>query len=141
MSQKFEIRCPTEARWPGDIIGCGSAKVAGPDEEGLYDCGNCGIWFRLESIKKTKFHAQNPRFVWNIGAIKESYPDMPDQGVGCILWDRQEQKPVVTLHADYANAFCLEITRPGMFPLTRVEEWFNQLSNSCLESEDITPTI
>jgi hypothetical protein len=27
------------------IIGCGSTNVEGPDDEGLYDCHDCGIWF------------------------------------------------------------------------------------------------
>lgn len=44
-----EIRCPTSTRTPDgtlhSIIGCGSTNVTGPDDEGLYDCGDCGIWF------------------------------------------------------------------------------------------------
>lgn len=39
-------RCPTHARHPGDIVGCGSANVTEPDHEGLCDCCDCGIWFR-----------------------------------------------------------------------------------------------
>lgn len=30
---------------PHTIIGCGSTNVSGPDDEGLYDCLDCGIWF------------------------------------------------------------------------------------------------
>lgn len=42
-------RCPTSPTQPsGDphtIAGCGSTNVAGPDDEGLFDCLDCGIWF------------------------------------------------------------------------------------------------
>jgi hypothetical protein len=47
------VRCPAEARFEGDICGCGSANVNGPDGEGVYDCGDCGIFFTAESIGKT----------------------------------------------------------------------------------------
>jgi hypothetical protein len=43
------VACPTNPAQPNGephtIIGCGSTDVAGPDEEGLYDCRSCGIWF------------------------------------------------------------------------------------------------
>jgi hypothetical protein len=38
------VTCPP----PGDvhpIQGCGSANIEGPDDEGFYDCLDCGIWF------------------------------------------------------------------------------------------------
>ena len=41
-------RCPTEPE-PGvtdSLIGCGHTFTATPDDEGLVDCPNCGIWFR-----------------------------------------------------------------------------------------------
>ena len=83
---------------------------------------------------------QNPRFVWNIGSIKETFPDMPEQGE-CVLWDRQEQEPVLTIHSDYTNAFCLELdTNPREFPFTNLENWFNRLSDAELESEGMTPS-
>jgi hypothetical protein len=45
-----QVTCPTSVQDgidPADqIIGCGSANIAGPDFEGLYDCLNCGMWFR-----------------------------------------------------------------------------------------------
>jgi hypothetical protein len=41
-----ELRCPTKSRFPGDIVGCGSANVTKPDHEGLCDCADCGIYFR-----------------------------------------------------------------------------------------------
>lgn len=45
------ITCPTnlqEAVTPADdIVGCGSSDVVGPDDEGFYDCRQCGIWFSM----------------------------------------------------------------------------------------------
>ena len=38
-------RCPATSRGQGDIIGCGSPNLDGPDDEGLIDCLDCGIWF------------------------------------------------------------------------------------------------
>lgn len=43
------ITCPTSTAQPNGsthtIVGCGSTNVSGPDDEGLYDCLDCGIWF------------------------------------------------------------------------------------------------
>lgn len=39
------LRCPTEARWEGDLVGCGSTDLLGPDDEGMYDCLECGLFF------------------------------------------------------------------------------------------------
>ncbi|WP_157639882.1 hypothetical protein [Burkholderia ubonensis] len=39
------VSCPTTARHSQDIVGCGSANVNGPDEEGLFDCSECGLFF------------------------------------------------------------------------------------------------
>jgi hypothetical protein len=40
-------KCPTEPDPEGgDILGCGHVFEATPDEEGLVDCPECGIWFR-----------------------------------------------------------------------------------------------
>lgn len=43
------VACPTTPVQPDGsphtIIGCGSTNVSGPDDEGLYDCLDCGIWF------------------------------------------------------------------------------------------------
>ncbi len=44
------VRCPP----PGDghkLEGCGSSNVAGPDNEGLYDCLNCGLWFDKSYVR------------------------------------------------------------------------------------------
>lgn len=39
------VTCPTNERWPDDIVGCGLTFTAEPDDEGLVDCPGCGIWF------------------------------------------------------------------------------------------------
>lgn len=40
-----KVTCPSHARHPDDIVGCGSAQEDGPDDEGLFDCGHCGLFF------------------------------------------------------------------------------------------------
>lgn len=60
---------------------------------------------------------------------------------GVVLWDRQERKPVLTFHDDYAQAFCLETNRQDGHPFTLAEEWMNGVSNKALESENLKPTI
>jgi hypothetical protein len=52
------VRCPDNIRWPGDIRGCGSVNVEGPDKEGVYDCLDCGIFFTLESIGEEEEEAE-----------------------------------------------------------------------------------
>jgi len=44
------LRCPSTRRQDTDLIGCGSANVSGPDEEGLCDCHDCGLFFRPEAV-------------------------------------------------------------------------------------------
>jgi len=39
------IACPMPVRIAHDVKGCGSTQVAGPDEEGLFDCCTCGVFF------------------------------------------------------------------------------------------------
>lgn len=43
------VTCPTDPLQtngePHTVIGCGSGEVAGPDDEGLYDCLACGMFF------------------------------------------------------------------------------------------------
>ena len=46
------ITCPVNDRGPQpdgdgrpDIVGCGSTDLSATDDEGLIDCGGCGIWF------------------------------------------------------------------------------------------------
>lgn len=59
------IHCPTEPTDkdgnPHTIIGCGSSNVDGPDEEGLYDCFDCGIHFdpRLEPELKEELEKED----------------------------------------------------------------------------------
>ena len=40
------IRCPQGSRYKGDAVGCGSLNVYGPDDDGYYDCLDCGLFFR-----------------------------------------------------------------------------------------------
>jgi hypothetical protein len=40
-----QLRCPTNLRFEGDLVGCGSTNIVGPDEEELFDCCECGLWF------------------------------------------------------------------------------------------------
>ena len=44
------VRCPAEPRFEGDLCGCGSTNLNGPDGEGVYDCLDCGIFFTAESL-------------------------------------------------------------------------------------------
>ena len=50
-----QLRCPApgtesdEQRSLG-LIGCGSINVIGPDDESLYDCLDCGLWFTVEAV-------------------------------------------------------------------------------------------
>lgn len=88
---------------------------------------------------KTKYTKENPRFVWTVGAYQERYPDMPGLLVLC-LYDRQERKPVMTVHKDYEQLLCLETTRQaGNAPFTALESWANGLSAADLKSEGIAP--
>lgn len=89
-----------------------------------------------------KFTKKNPRFVWIIGSIREQFPDLPELEAGpCVLWDRQQRKPVMTLHPEYAQSFCLELTTsPAAMPYTNLENWWNTVSNSALKSEGMKPT-
>lgn len=92
--------------------------------------------------KKKYTPKKNPRFVWNIGAISEQYPDMANiNQASTVLWDRQEEGVVVQISGHYSNAFCLETTRfLADAPFTNLERWFNHMSNKALASEGIPPT-
>ncbi len=48
-AQAIKPCCPKHARFPGDSVGCGSTNVAGPDEEGFFDCQDCGLFFKAEA--------------------------------------------------------------------------------------------
>lgn len=83
----------------------------------------------------------NPRFILNIGSCQDRFPDVPEQGADVEIYDRQERKPVITIHRAYANAICLEMTTsPNAMPFTIMEDWFNGLDNASLESEGMEPT-
>lgn len=45
------IRCPLVAASPesAKLPGCGSYNVTAPDDEGLYDCLDCGLWFPADA--------------------------------------------------------------------------------------------
>lgn len=88
----------------------------------------------------SKYNDRNPRFVWNIGAIAEVFPDM-SKVEGLVLYDRQEQKVVMELKSEYANAVCLELNRSAKTePFTNLENWFNIPKNAAFVSEGIPPT-
>lgn len=85
----------------------------------------------------------NPRFVLVVGSICEVYPDIPDttDSGDVILYDRQERKPVITIHKEYANSICLEhTTTPEAMPFSHLEDWFNGLTDMALISEGLEPT-
>ena len=44
------VRCPAEPRFEGDVCGCGSTNLNGPDGEGVYDCLDCGMFFTAEAL-------------------------------------------------------------------------------------------
>ena len=57
--------CPTSATLEQTelgLVGCGSTNVLGPDTEGLYDCLDCGLWFRWpeEAQEKGKERRRHP---------------------------------------------------------------------------------
>ncbi len=83
---------------------------------------------------------ENPRFVWNLGAIAEEFPNMPpqDDQNNLHLIDRATGKPVVTLHNPWAQAMCLETTDAGgVIHAAALAHWFNHLSPEALESENL----
>lgn len=48
--EEIERSCPKVARHAGDIVGCGSINVTSADEEGFYDCKDCGLFFKGSAI-------------------------------------------------------------------------------------------
>lgn len=79
--------------------------------------------------KKAKKVKARKRFEWNL---------QPDDNSSPGLFDVQEGKRVITLHADYGNLMCLELTTHQ--PFTDLETWLNELSNNTLASEGIVET-
>lgn len=88
------------------------------------------------STPSLPFSPENPRFVWNIGAIAEEFPDMPGQGTFIDLVDRATKKTVVSIAAGWGNLFCLEHAAAGT-PFTSLAEWMNGLDAESLESEGL----
>ncbi len=43
------LRCPLLPRWKGDLVGCGSTNLSEEDDEGLFDCLDCGLFFTREA--------------------------------------------------------------------------------------------
>ena len=48
------LRCPTVARWEGDLIGCGGANLTGEDDEGFFDCLDCGLFFKRDAALEAR---------------------------------------------------------------------------------------
>jgi predicted RNA-binding Zn-ribbon protein involved in translation (DUF1610 family) len=46
------VRCPRKRRRRGDLVGCGSSNLDGPDDEGFYDCQDCGLFFSAQGMKQ-----------------------------------------------------------------------------------------
>ena len=49
-----KLCCPTKDPNKTGLAGCGSKNIIGPDDEGLYDCLNCGLWFNRSEAEKVK---------------------------------------------------------------------------------------
>lgn len=44
-----DICCPSAPRWEGDLVGCGSRNLTDADDEGFYDCIDCGLFFKADA--------------------------------------------------------------------------------------------
>jgi len=80
----------------------------------------------------------SPRFVWNIGSIREEFPDMPEQ-YDCgtvVLYDRKHRRAVATVTKLYAQLFCLQTTKERA-PLDGLANWLNTLPPGALKSEGL----
>ncbi len=67
-------------------------------------------------------------------------PEFLTASSSATLWDRQEQKAVMVIDSNYANAICLQLTKQDEHPFSLTEDWINKLSNRALASECIKPT-
>jgi hypothetical protein len=52
MAQEVTVTCPKDARFKGDLEGCGHTFTQEPDDEGYFDCPECGMFFNAEGMKK-----------------------------------------------------------------------------------------
>jgi uncharacterized C2H2 Zn-finger protein len=50
----LSLRCPTVARWVGDLVGCGSTQLIKEDDEGFLDCLDCGLFFKRDAALETR---------------------------------------------------------------------------------------
>lgn len=102
-------------------------------------------WERLRAwaVAQHPPELKNQRFVWLIGAIAETYPDVAkaqeDAGSCLVLWDRQEKQRVVTVARGYSNLICLESV-PGWKPFTDLADGLNITPAGVLSSENIPDT-
>lgn len=48
------VTCPDQPRYEGDLVGCGAAFDQKPDDEGWFDCPQCGLFFNKEGLTKPK---------------------------------------------------------------------------------------
>ena len=51
MAQEATVACPKEPRWEGDLAGCGHTFTQEPDDEAMFDCPECGLFFNAEGLK------------------------------------------------------------------------------------------
>jgi len=48
------LRCPTVARWTGDLVGCGSENITEENDEGFVDCLDCGLFFKRDAVVEAR---------------------------------------------------------------------------------------
>jgi hypothetical protein len=53
MAQEVTVTCPKDARFEGDLEGCGHTFTQEPDDEGYFDCPECGMFFNAEGLRDT----------------------------------------------------------------------------------------
>lgn len=58
------VVCPPIARWNGDLVGCGSSRVVWDEDDEVFDCLNCGLFFNPDaaSVTRVKCPAILPNF-------------------------------------------------------------------------------
>jgi len=95
----------------------------------------------MSFIPATPFTADNPRFVWNVGARPEEFPDLPEQRGSVDLIDRHTGGVVVSIAERYGQLLCLQREDIGACaPFADLERWLNRLSSRALESEGLPTT-
>ena len=92
-------RCPEYAQFPGDtLIGCGSTNIREPDDEGLCDCLDCGIWFPAGQATR-RVAARSDKTGWRKGQTRRANEDLkPFAAARCIdLYRTVKPRDVTTL--------------------------------------------